>query len=190
MINEYCFVIWTNGVSCIFVVEPEQDYLTCGDCQRDFLLSDILKFIQHKINRCNKENVDPFDENYFEDEEEQQESMSSVITSHRTSISAPITQRKGTPELRSDKTSPRPSLSLSQSSVTAPADADSTIDGSDIKPDPETLASGARLNTPDVKRIDTASNTTLSGISTRMFQFIIISKIDLIFKKRFNVLKI
>lgn len=39
--------------------EELEDLLTCGVCQKEFLLSDILKFIQHKINRCNKENLEP-----------------------------------------------------------------------------------------------------------------------------------
>jgi len=33
-----------------------QDILTCGACQKAFALSDILKFIQHKVLQCNKEN--------------------------------------------------------------------------------------------------------------------------------------
>lgn len=41
-------------------LEPEhllqQDLLTCGVCQREFALSDIVKFIQHKVHSCNKEN--------------------------------------------------------------------------------------------------------------------------------------
>jgi len=94
-------------------LEPEQDYLTCGECQKDFLLSDIVKFIQHKINRCNKENVDPFDDNdlYEGDDDDDDSSVvsNSFISNRRTSISAPIAQRKAnTP----DKLSPRPPVSL------------------------------------------------------------------------------
>lgn len=33
-----------------------QDMLTCGTCQKVFALSDIVKFIQHKVLQCNKEN--------------------------------------------------------------------------------------------------------------------------------------
>ena len=33
-----------------------QDILTCGSCQKQFALSDIVKFIQHKVVQCNKEN--------------------------------------------------------------------------------------------------------------------------------------
>lgn len=38
--------------------EPEvtQDILTCGLCAKTFALSDIVKFIQHKVLQCNKEN--------------------------------------------------------------------------------------------------------------------------------------
>lgn len=28
------------------------DVLTCGVCQKDFLLADILRFIQHKVHNC------------------------------------------------------------------------------------------------------------------------------------------
>ncbi|XP_058115854.1 B-cell lymphoma/leukemia 11A [Anopheles ziemanni] len=33
-----------------------QDILTCGSCQKTFALSDIVRFIQHKVLQCNKEN--------------------------------------------------------------------------------------------------------------------------------------
>lgn len=36
--------------------EVTQDILTCGSCQKTFALSDIVKFIQHKVLQCNKEN--------------------------------------------------------------------------------------------------------------------------------------
>ena len=32
------------------------DTLTCGVCSKDFALADIVKFIQHKVLTCNKEN--------------------------------------------------------------------------------------------------------------------------------------
>lgn len=31
------------------------DVLTCGSCQRPFALSDIVRFIQHKVLTCHKE---------------------------------------------------------------------------------------------------------------------------------------
>uniref|UniRef100_A0A182QPE2 C2H2-type domain-containing protein n=1 Tax=Anopheles farauti TaxID=69004 RepID=A0A182QPE2_9DIPT len=33
-----------------------QDILTCGSCQKTFALSDIVRFIQHKVLQCSKEN--------------------------------------------------------------------------------------------------------------------------------------
>ncbi|XP_064484055.1 B-cell lymphoma/leukemia 11A-like isoform X2 [Ornithodoros turicata] len=44
--------------------EPEhlvQDLLSCGVCQKEFALADIVKFIQHKVHSCNKENCILFD---------------------------------------------------------------------------------------------------------------------------------
>ena len=92
----------------IFPAEPEQDFVTCGDCQREFNLCDIVKFIQHKVNRCNKENVEPHENSdSFERDGGEESRSSSHISNRRTSISAPIANRS-TPELR-DKASPRPS---------------------------------------------------------------------------------
>ena len=39
--------------------DPESvggDTLTCGVCKKEFALADIVKFIQHKVLTCNKEN--------------------------------------------------------------------------------------------------------------------------------------
>ncbi|XP_022242380.1 B-cell lymphoma/leukemia 11A-like isoform X1 [Limulus polyphemus] len=44
-----------------------QDTLVCGVCQKHFALSDILEFIQHKVENCNKENCLPFDEGNDDD---------------------------------------------------------------------------------------------------------------------------
>ena len=101
-------------------VEPEQDLLTCGNCQREFLLSEILKFIQHKVTRCNKENVQPFDEHGGSDIDDN--SQSAIISNRRTSISAPIAHKAAAAAVVAadsrdnnrdsrDKSSPRPSLS-------------------------------------------------------------------------------
>ena len=39
--------------------EPSPDILTCGVCQKEFTLNDIVSFIWHKVIGCNKENVQP-----------------------------------------------------------------------------------------------------------------------------------
>lgn len=41
------------------VAEPEElapDSLTCGVCRKEFPLAEIVRFIQHKVHSCNKEN--------------------------------------------------------------------------------------------------------------------------------------
>ena len=34
------------------------DFLTCGGCRKKYDLSDLTKFVQHKVLDCNKENAD------------------------------------------------------------------------------------------------------------------------------------
>jgi len=53
-------------------IEADKDFLTCGDCQKDFPLGDIVTFIQHKVHHCNKENVDPLIESNFKEDDETQ----------------------------------------------------------------------------------------------------------------------
>ena len=48
-----------NSLHFIFVTEPEEmapDSLTCGVCRKEFPLAEIVRFIQHKVLSCNKEN--------------------------------------------------------------------------------------------------------------------------------------
>ena len=100
-------------------VEAEQDILTCGDCQREFILSDIVKFVQHKVNRCNcaKDKCQPFcEDREFEDEEDNEDSLSTptvgasastpIISNKRPSISAPIALKESTDLARDRLTSP------------------------------------------------------------------------------------
>lgn len=47
--------------SLFFSADPESvsgDTLTCGVCRKEFALADIVKFIQHKVLTCNKENYE------------------------------------------------------------------------------------------------------------------------------------
>lgn len=73
-------------------VEQENDLLVCGVCQTNFPLQDIIKFIRHKVTRCNKENVDVETSEFEDGEEPDPESL--AISSKRTSISAPITRKE------------------------------------------------------------------------------------------------
>lgn len=90
-------------ISFLFSVEQENDLLVCGVCQTNFPLQDIIKFIRHKVTRCNKENVDVETSEFEDGEEPDPESL--AISSKRTSISAPITRK----EQMENRLSPRPS---------------------------------------------------------------------------------
>ena len=52
---------FSNNNLCFFYfsADPDSvggDTLTCGVCKKEFALADIVKFIQHKVLTCNKEN--------------------------------------------------------------------------------------------------------------------------------------
>ena len=84
----------------------ESDVLKCGDCNKDFPLGDIVHFIHHKVQRCDKEPVtsttcngqhspgrppSPNDNQRGVDKQEKAEDpCPSIIRPNRTSISAPI----------------------------------------------------------------------------------------------------
>ncbi|ELU08838.1 hypothetical protein CAPTEDRAFT_190907, partial [Capitella teleta] len=74
-------------------VDADHDLLTCGDCQREFVLSDIVQFVQHKVNRCNcvKDKCSSF----CDDDFDEADAISAVISNNRaTSISAPIARKE------------------------------------------------------------------------------------------------
>ena len=81
-----------------------------------FLLGDIVKFIQHKVNRCNKENQQPLtstDDGYHDDNEDDKQKDSKAVIGARTpSISAPINRKSATtsPVAERIATNPRTSL--------------------------------------------------------------------------------
>ena len=142
-------------------VEPDHDLLTCVDCHKEFPLSDIVKFIEHKVSRCNKENIQPFnseddhrrDNNNKEADDDDDSEAMSVISSRRTSISAPIA-RRGTPELR-EKSSPRP-LTLSSMSC------DGNEMSSSTTLDDQSETDGVQAKT-QTRCVDVGSNTTHTG---------------------------
>lgn len=55
-IKNMFFLLFTADSDTTEQPEVTQDILTCGSCQKTFALSDIVKFIQHKVLQCNKEN--------------------------------------------------------------------------------------------------------------------------------------
>lgn len=55
LINFFFFIIFLADADSA-EGESSQDLLTCGGCQKAFALADIVRFIQHKVLACNKEN--------------------------------------------------------------------------------------------------------------------------------------
>lgn len=75
--------------------DPHQDILTCGVCQKPFALSDIVRFIQHKVTACNKENFGQCYPATDRDRDNDDGALPlSTINTRRPSISAPISGKK------------------------------------------------------------------------------------------------
>ncbi|XP_022244801.1 B-cell lymphoma/leukemia 11A-like isoform X2 [Limulus polyphemus] len=88
-----------------------QDVLTCGVCQKDFALSDIVKFIQHKVHSCNKENCVYYGDGDFDGKSNDQ---NNVFRSRLPSISSPASKKDSglsTPR-KLEETCGSPKLSL------------------------------------------------------------------------------
>ena len=101
-----------------------QDILTCGACQKPFALSDIVRFIHHKIASCNKEN---FSGHCFTGTDRERDNDDanlplSTINSRRPSISAPISGKKASGSSTRVHTPPPASPRL-------PAPGDLCVDG-------------------------------------------------------------
>lgn len=77
-------------------VDPStQDILTCGSCQKHFALSEIVRFIQHKIQQCNKENYGQcMTQGPLNDRDGGDDGRPLSLSNRRPSISAPIANRK------------------------------------------------------------------------------------------------
>lgn len=56
------------------------DILTCGVCQKHFPLADIVRFIQHKVQLCNKENNNCLGSLLYDDSEEDTHPSSAVLS--------------------------------------------------------------------------------------------------------------
>ena len=152
--------------------EPEPDHLTCGECQQDFQLGDIVHFIQHKVLRCETEKVasdscvNPEDDQSPDQEGLPSESKA-VICSHRTSISAPISQRRQTSELRDKSKSQSSEVETSEMTED---DRHEKGDEDSVRPPPSVA-----MEMPEAARpqcIDAEANTVRTG---QFYLFLFIS---------------
>lgn len=99
----------------------QPDILTCGVCQKPFALGDIIKFIQHKMAACNKENyLAPFGDgdavrHHDGSDSDDQNGVEragdglplGVVNARRPSISAPINSKKVRPQRQGPRRPPR-----------------------------------------------------------------------------------
>lgn len=164
-----------------------QDILTCGSCQKPFALSDIVRFIQHKIVSCNKENMNCYPGNnpLERDSSDDNGPPLSVVNSRRPSISAPMNTKKGPGSTRvhtPPPASPRlpapgdicvdggASSTPKRRSSASPLTSSSLEDGEDVKPSikqerMDTTSSPEESSTKKMRTevADAESNTTHSG---------------------------
>lgn len=171
-------------------VTTHQDILTCGSCQKPFPLGDIVKFIQHKILICNKENYslsyvtsgETCDDNSDDGGPSAPGQPLGVVNSRRPSISAPINSKKSctpnavrlvcsppatSPKIPEDEatTSTPKRRAGSSSPLGSKDDVENHLSEDELKPRiKQELDSGSSPD--DVKKIrgvDAESNTTHSG---------------------------
>ena len=143
--------ILSQFLSFILLVEQENDLLICGNCQTNFPLREITKFIRHKVNKCNKENI--LRESFSGDGEVDDEA---VIGAKRTSISEPISRKESIDG--SVRMSPRPSLeSTGTTDVKEECSNGEQEEVKDVKVE-------KRERSPlTLKFVDVGSNTSYSG---------------------------
>jgi hypothetical protein len=152
-------------------------------CQKPFALSDIVRFIQHKVASCNKENFGQcFAAADRERDNEDGALPLSTINTRRPSISAPISGKKGsgsrvhTPPPASPRL-PAPgdlcvdgaaSSTPKRRASASPLTSSSLEDGEDIKPDikqerMDTTEESSQCKKSRTEFADAESNTTHSG---------------------------
>lgn len=164
--------------------------MTCGSCQKPFPLGDIVKFIQHKILVCNKENYslsyvtsgEACDDNSDDGGPSGPGQPLGVVNSRRPSISAPINSKKSsTPNpirLVCSPPATSPKITEDEATTSTPKRRGGSSSPSDLKDDVENHLSEDELkprikqeldpgSSPDdvkkIRGVDAESNTTNSG---------------------------
>ncbi|CAH1793231.1 unnamed protein product, partial [Owenia fusiformis] len=82
-------------------LDTDHDLLTCGACQTEYPLSDIVHFIQHKAEQCSQKDTTTTcnDDANDDDSDKQDDEPLISISSRRTSISAPIARKENLSEV-------------------------------------------------------------------------------------------
>ncbi|XP_073835660.1 BCL11 transcription factor chronophage [Musca autumnalis] len=98
-----------------------QDILTCGACQKAFALSDIVKFIQHKVLQCNKENYGQCsNQGPSNDRADTEDGRPLGVVNRRPSVSANINVRKTSAGSRIHTPPPSPADMLADGASSTP----------------------------------------------------------------------
>ncbi|XP_065362918.1 B-cell lymphoma/leukemia 11B isoform X2 [Calliphora vicina] len=116
-----------------------QDMLTCGTCQKVFALCDIVKFIQHKVLQCNKENYGQCStQGPSNDRADTEDGRPLSLANRRPSLSAPTRKPSGgsrihTPppspaDMLADGASSTPKRLVDENDNTTPKNTESTCD--------------------------------------------------------------
>ncbi|XP_058983180.1 B-cell lymphoma/leukemia 11B-like [Musca domestica] len=114
---------WVNGQDSDSTEgdAPAQDILTCGACQKAFALSDIVKFIQHKVLQCNKENYGHCsNQGPSNDRADTEDGRPLGVANRRPSVSAPINARKTSGGSRIHTPPPSPADMLADGASSTP----------------------------------------------------------------------
>ncbi|EDW63006.2 uncharacterized protein Dvir_GJ14846 [Drosophila virilis] len=120
-----------------------QDILTCGACQKTFALSDIVRFIQHKVLQCNKENYGQCTTQAPSMDRDADEGRPLSLVNRRPSISAPITGRKSAPVATAPPSATAAAAAAAAAAATAAATAAAAAAAV-----ASSAASGSRIHTP------------------------------------------
>jgi hypothetical protein len=129
------------------------DTLTCGVCRKEFALADIVKFIQHKVLTCNKENYRCATENGG-DGTTSSESDADAANAGTGANSTPIS-RTTTPQHQPR----RHSISTVTPGKASPSSDNNNLSSSDVKC--EDLSELNRKK--KVELVDAESNTISTG---------------------------
>ncbi|KAL7035711.1 hypothetical protein ACKWTF_008519 [Chironomus riparius] len=135
--------------------QPSHDILTCGSCQKTFALAEIVKFIQHKVLQCNKENYGQcYTQGATGDRDSDDGRPLSLANSRRPSISAPISRKSSVSRVHSPPLTSPSSHLLEDGSTSTPKRLSEDNDMGSKRPSSATPSLDCKDNVVDNKNRD------------------------------------
>ncbi|CRK97066.1 CLUMA_CG010459, isoform A [Clunio marinus] len=172
MINQTFYSLITADSDTGEGESTTHDILTCGSCQKTFALAEIVKFIQHKVLQCNKENygqcftqgklkqmiltlIEAYNGGTLSgtsgDRDSDDGRPLSLANSRRPSISAPISRKSSLSRMHSPPLASPSSHLLEDGSTSTPK---RLSEDNDKRPDSATLSLDSKENDLDNKHRD------------------------------------